>query len=197
MSEAPLFQSAKEKADQEVMVNLLTRLAEEPTVTQRTLAGEMGIAVGMMNNYIKSSISKGYLRAKQVSPRRWAYFVTPKGFAEKSRMVVSHLSSSLTFFRTIRLQLERLFELCAEKDISNIALVGEGDVADMAFLVKQEKMTLELKSLQDDLSSYEAILITDVMNPQGAYDLLKQRYLDSKILTLPALCIARKRVSSV
>lgn len=197
MSEAPLFQSTKEKADQEVMVNLLTRLAEEPTVTQRTLASELGIAVGMMNNYIKSSIGKGYLRAKQVSPRRWAYFVTPKGFAEKSRMVVSHLSSSLTFFRTTRLQLELLFEACLEKGMYDIALVGKGDVADMAFLVKPEEIKLEFKNQDDGLNAYQGILITDVMTPQGTYDALKRHYDDSKILTLPALCIVRKRVSSV
>lgn len=194
----PAFEEARQQTDQEVMVNLLTRLAEDPAATQRGLASELGIALGMMSQYMKSCMRKGYVRTKQVAPRRWAYFVTPAGFAEKSRMVVSHLSHSMGFFRETRIQVEAVFSAFKQHDIKKIALVGPGDVADIAELVAKDfDLSLFMCEKEAEFSVFESALITDVIDPQGTYDVLKQRVEEEKIKTLPILCIARKRINSV
>ncbi len=97
-----VFEEARQHTEREVVVKLLTTLAEKPETTQRDLATKMGISLGMMVSYMKSCVHKGLVRSKQVAPRRWAYFVTPKGFAEKSSMVSGYLYSSMTFFRDTR-----------------------------------------------------------------------------------------------
>jgi predicted transcriptional regulator len=191
----PVFQDAKEQADYSVMVNLLKRLSEDPSTTQRSLAVELGVALGLISRYIKSCMHKGYLRAKQVAPRRWAYFVTSKGFAEKSRMAVHCLSHAMTFFREARTQLEALFLECQKKGFCSIALVGEGDLAEIAKLVSCGLgISVTVMHPNEDLSGFDGILITDLYNAQVVYDDLKEKVEKSELLTIPLLSIAVKRV---
>lgn len=196
-----VFKDARQHTDREVMVRLLTTLAENPESTQRDLATEMGISLGMMVNYMKSCIRKGFIRSKQVAPRRWAYFVTPKGFSEKSRMVSGYLYRAMTFFRDTRAQLEELFSQCQKQGIQKIAMVGTGDVAEIALLVSQGfAIHLELiaheKDCNEKFKNFDAILVTDIENPQGTFDDLKECIAEEKLFSIETLCISRKRINS-
>jgi DNA-binding MarR family transcriptional regulator len=210
-----IFAEARQHTDNTVVTKLLTTLSENPETTQRDLATEMGISLGMVVSYIKSCVRKGLVRAKQVAPRRWAYFVTPQGFAEKSAMVSDYLHRSMAFFRDTRVQLEELFTECASNGINKVAMVGNSDVAEIAKLVAsslaielelvEPAESIEIKNLikrlnQDknfieQLNHFMAILVTDVVDPQGVFDYLKQHISENKLLSIPALCIVRKRVS--
>lgn len=81
------FQDTREQTEQEVMVHLLTEVERNPFFTQRGLARELAVALGFMNQYLKCCITKGWIRASQISPRRITYFLTPEGFKEKGLMV--------------------------------------------------------------------------------------------------------------
>jgi DNA-binding MarR family transcriptional regulator len=78
------FQDTHEQTEQKVMAYLLSEIERNPSFTQRGLAGELNIALGLMNQYLKRCITKGWIRASQVSPRRITYFLTPEGFKEKA-----------------------------------------------------------------------------------------------------------------
>ena len=49
----PTFQNTREQTEQKVMVQLLSEIERNPSFTQRGLAGELGIALGLMNQYLK------------------------------------------------------------------------------------------------------------------------------------------------
>ncbi len=67
--------------------------------SQRHIAAELGIALGLVNAYLKRCIKKGWVKVNQAPARRYAYYLTPQGFTEKSRLTVDYLSSSFPFFR--------------------------------------------------------------------------------------------------
>jgi hypothetical protein len=186
------FQDTRQQTEQKVMVHLLTEIEGNPSFTQRKLASDLGIALGLMNQYLKSCVTKGWVRASQVSPRRISYFLTPEGFKEKSHMVKDYLQRSLSFFRDARIECASLFEECRHKGWHRIALVGAGDLADIAQLVAQGNgLNVCVVDLQADLTAYDAILVTDVLNPQAAYDALKDKVDPNRLLTLYLLHISR------
>ena len=119
------FQDTREQTEQKVMVHLLSEIERNPSITQRGLAGHLGIALGLMNQYLKRSVNKGLLRASQVSPKRITYFLTPEGFKEKSIMVRDYLSRSMSFFRDAKNECEAIFTALSAKKISKIALVAK------------------------------------------------------------------------
>ena len=59
---------------------------ENSQITQRSLASELGIALGLTNAYLKRCVRKGWVKINQAPANRYAYYLTPRGFAEKSRL---------------------------------------------------------------------------------------------------------------
>ena len=173
------------------MVHLLSEIERNPAFTQRGLAGELGIALGLMNQYLKRCVTKGWIRASQVSPRRITYFLTPEGLKEKGHMVKDYLARSLGFFREARTQCEEVFALCHAKGWRRIALVGEGDLADIAQLVASGSgLEVEGVPLRGDLTPYDGVIVTDVLNPQGTYDAVKDKVAPEHVLTLKLLHVS-------
>jgi DNA-binding MarR family transcriptional regulator len=186
------FQDTREQTEQKVMVHLLSEIERNPSFTQRGLASDLNIALGLMNQYLKRCITQGWIRASQVSPRRITYFLTPEGFKEKSHMVKDYLARSMRFFRDAREQCEEVFEHCKSQEWSKIALVGQGDLADIAKLVASgSAFTIDVVSSHADLKKYDAVIVTDVMNPQGTYDTIKHTVEYHRLLTLNLLHISK------
>lgn len=186
------FQDTREQTEQRVMVHLLSEIERNPTFTQRGLAADLGIALGLMNHYLKRCVTKGWIRASQISPKRITYFLTPEGFKEKSHMVTDYLGRSFTFFRDARSQCEAVFADCKMQNWLRVALVGEGDLADIARLVVQGMgIHTQVMDISADFKNFDAVLITDVMNPQGTYEALKDKVDYSRLLVLKLLHISR------
>lgn len=185
------FQEKREEAEQKLVIELLSAIERSPTFTQRGLATEMGIALGLMNQYLKRFVTKGWVRAKQVSPKRVAYFLTPYGMAEKGMMVRDYLARSMAFFKEARVQSEELFQHCLDRKWYEVAVVQQGDLADIVLLVaKGLDIHVKVVSLSDDIDAFDAVIIADVQNPQGVYDILKRRVEPLRLLTLPLLHIS-------
>src|ERR1043165_6487926 len=85
-----------------IMLNLLESVERDGGQTQRRLASELGVALGLVNAYLKRCVKKGLLKVGEAPARRYAYYLTPQGFAEKSRLTVEYLSASFSFFRRAR-----------------------------------------------------------------------------------------------
>ncbi|USO01433.1 MAG: winged helix-turn-helix transcriptional regulator [Alphaproteobacteria bacterium] len=188
----PVFQEIREQTEQKVMVHLLSEIERNPSFTQRGLAGDLNIALGLMNHYLKRCVTKGWIRASQVSPRRITYFLTPDGFKEKSHMVKNYLARSMTFFKEARAQCDEALEHCKSQTWSKIALVGKGDLSDIATLVASGgDFTIEVVSTKGDFQKYDAVIVTDVVNPQGTYDTIKHKVEYHRLLTLNLLHISK------
>ncbi len=187
------FQKVKSQTEKEVMMRLLTSIDEKSEFTQRDLAKELGIALGLMNQYLKRCLVKGWVRGKQVSPKRILYFITPEGMAEKSHMMKDYLSRSFSFFRDAKSQCEEAFNLCLVKKYKHIALFGSGDLADIAKLVGSAKnIHVSCIDAIKTVQNYDVVIITDTQTPQKTYDDLRAQLLQSQIITLPLLQISRR-----
>jgi DNA-binding MarR family transcriptional regulator len=123
-------------------LQLLEALEHEATITQRTLASRLGMALGLTNLYLKRLVRKGYVKCVTVSPNRLVYSLTPKGMARKARLTYEFMKYSLDFYRDARHHLRRsLVHMVAVQ--KRVAIFGTGDAAELVFLLIRE-MNLEL-----------------------------------------------------
>src|SRR5215475_8860129 len=106
---------SKDKAENEILLGVLDLVERDPALTQRSVAKELGIALGLANAYLKRCIHKGLIKVSQVPRRRYAYYLTPQGFSEKSRLTASYLAYSFSFFRKAREQCGELLALAAAR----------------------------------------------------------------------------------
>jgi DNA-binding MarR family transcriptional regulator len=166
---------------------MLDAIENRDHVTQRGLASELGIALGLTNIYLKRCIKKGLVKVRKAPARRYAYYLTAKGFSEKARLTSKFLSRSLSFFRLAREDCADLFAACAAWGVGRVVLVGAGDLCEIAALAAVDS-DVEVVAVFDEESNRErfagvpvvrnleslgeadAVVITDMRDPQAAYE---------------------------
>ena len=121
--------------DERTLLAVLDAIERNSAITQRTVASELNIALGLANSYLKRCVRKGLIKVSTVPARRYAYYLTPHGFAEKSRLTARYLSDSFSFFRQARSQCSEVFATAAARGQKRLVLIGEGELAEIAGLV--------------------------------------------------------------
>lgn len=129
-----MTEPARETGDPQIVLGVLTSIERDSAITQRKLAGDLGIALGLANAYLRRCVRKGLVKMSQVPLNRYAYYLTPQGFAEKSRLTAEYLSVSLNFFRRARGDCALLLRQCTARDWRRVALYGAGELAEIAIL---------------------------------------------------------------
>ena len=122
----------------EVLLGVLTVIERDAYTSQRLISREIGVALGLANAYLKRCARKGLIKIQQVPRRRYAYYLTPQGFAEKARLTGEYLSASLTFFRRARTQISQIVAECTASGRKSIAVAGISDLAEIAILCAQD-----------------------------------------------------------
>ena len=115
-------------------LELITALESDYRLSQAMLAKRLRIAVGLVNILMKRAVKQGLIRMKQVPARRFAYFLTPKGFVEKATLVARYLDSSLNLYRKLRVEYRDIFNALEAKNVREVTLIGDIDIAEIALM---------------------------------------------------------------
>lgn len=181
--------------DTAIMLGVLSAVERDSTITQRNLSNELGIALGLANAYLKRCVRKGLIKVTQAPLNRYGYYLTPTGFAEKSRLTGEYLALSFKFFRDSRRSCTALFGECRARGYQRVALGGAGELAEVAVLSAAEAgididCVIDAQSDQArcagrpvvaglaealaraNAGGIDAIVVTDTTAPQETYDLL-------------------------
>jgi DNA-binding MarR family transcriptional regulator len=124
-----------------IMLGLLETVERDGGQSQRHLALELGIALGLVNAYLKKCIKKGFVKVHDAPARRYVYYLTPKGFTEKSRLTAEFLSSSFNFFRRAKSDCLEVFEETRKRGYASVVLAGRSDLAEIAAICAMETGT--------------------------------------------------------
>ncbi len=130
-------------------LQLLSEISGEEPLSQRELSRRLGIAVGLVNSYLKNLVSKGFVRVKNFPSNRYAYLLTPQGLAEKSRLAYQHLSYFTSLYTVARQDYRDLFRQLEEFGVHEVVFCGVDEVAEVAYLSLRET-GLELVAVMDD-----------------------------------------------
>lgn len=190
------------------MLGLLDSVERNGGQSQRHLASELGIALGLVNAYLKRCMKKGLVKASQAPARRYVYYLTPQGFAEKSRLTVEYLSYSFGFFRQAKADCSALFEVARANGQTRVVLAGKSDLAEIASLCAQES-GVAIVAVVDPLASanrflglplfaafeqveaaFDAVVVTDVTAPISTCEEAVRKFGDDRVL-IPELLRVR------
>ena len=168
------LQADKFDGEERIMLGLLNAVHDNEGLSQRWLASELSIALGLTNTYLRRCIKKGLIKVRQAPANRYAYYLTPHGFTEKTRLTAEYLTQSLGLFRATRNEAARIYQYCLSNDWQRIVLVGDGDLAEIFAMsapegLKQMAIFCESSAKLDNLSGIEGIQhINDIANFDAA-----------------------------
>ena len=112
-------------------LTLFNTVESSSDVNQRQLAQELDVSLGLTNTYFQRVLKKGWLRAKEVKPRSWLYFLTPQGALEKSRLSLSYMHRTLESFRELKTKGDEHLRILSKRGIHGIHLCGENDLTEV------------------------------------------------------------------
>ena len=118
-------------------LRLLEAVHQDSRVTQRGLASQLGIALGLANIYLKRMIHKGFIKCVNVQPNRISYLITPRGITEKARLTYEFMDYSLHLYGEVRQHLRAVLQDCAAAG-RRVAICGRGEAAELAYLSLKE-----------------------------------------------------------
>lgn len=191
-------------------LRVLELVEERDRITQRGVATELEIALGMANALIKRLVHKGYIKVKDAPSRRYKYYITPEGFIEKGRLVSKYIANSFKFFGEVRRDYEMLANQVSANQVSanqvsanqgtGVCCVGTGEVMEIAQMVfaahnievvcvldvladEGEQHFQNFRDIPDEIASQiGCLVITETRRPHKVFEILASTEGDKEIL---------------
>ena len=185
--------------EESLTLEILEAIEARSDVTQRHLARSTGIALGLANSYLRRCVRKGLVKIHQAPANRYLYYLTPNGFAEKSRLTAHYLSGSFAFYRKAGDSCRNAFRRCEQHGWKRVALCGVSDIAEIALLRSLEHdieiagiydpkhaqecfLDRKVVATVDGCEPFDVCLLTDLNDPRAAYDDLLERVSGDRVV---------------
>jgi len=115
-------------------LQLLEEIDNNHSPSQRDLAQKLNISLGLVNSFIKRLATKGYVKITTIPRNRVKYILTPKGFAEKSRLTYEFIQYSFHFYKRALRDIEDLLNDFQKRGVKKVVFYGANDLAEIAFI---------------------------------------------------------------
>ena len=96
--------------DNQDFLNLLRKIKNNPTYSQRELAGELGFSLGKLNYCLRALKTKGLIKINNFrkNPKKinYIYVLTPKGISEKTKLTVNFMKRKMVEYDELKKELD-------------------------------------------------------------------------------------------
>jgi EPS-associated MarR family transcriptional regulator len=96
----------------ELRYKILHLLQQQPQLSQRALARELGLSLGKVNYCVQALMEKGLLKARNFrnsqNKTAYMYYLTPKGVKEKARVTLRFFQKKIAEYEQLKSEIEVL-----------------------------------------------------------------------------------------
>jgi DNA-binding MarR family transcriptional regulator len=118
-------------------LSLLQELEKNPIISQRELSHKFGIALGVTNACLKRMVRRGWIRITSLNHHKIGYFLTPRGFAEKTKLTLHLISWTVQHYSTLKdIIAVKLLEM-QNNGVERIVFYGVSDEMEIAYITLQ------------------------------------------------------------
>jgi EPS-associated MarR family transcriptional regulator len=95
-------------------LNLLRKLTNDSSLTQRKLAAEMGFSLGKLNYCLKELKKKGFIKINNFTQYQnkvnYIYILTPKGIVEKTKLTLEFVKRKMKEYDDIKKEASKIYK---------------------------------------------------------------------------------------
>ena len=96
----------------ETHLKVLRSIEDNPEITQRELAEELGVSLGKVNYCLKALIGRGWVKVNNFknsnNKAAYAYLLTPTGIERKAQITMRFLKRKLSEYEDLKTEIEML-----------------------------------------------------------------------------------------
>ena len=108
----------------ETHYKILNLLQDNPRISQRDLARELGVSLGKANYCLRALIERGWVKARNFqnsdNKMAYAYLLTPKGIEEKARVTVRFLKYKISEYEILKREISIM-----QREVESQTRIGE------------------------------------------------------------------------
>ena len=206
--------SRREEQQAEIRLKVMRLISQNPEMSTRQVADEVGISNGSAYYVLTALVEKGFVKLGNFkkNPRKgqYAYLLTPKGFAEKARLVADYMNTSMGMFRKVRADFADIFSgsVSSGPGEAQFVVVGDLEMAEVALLealrcdidlaavicgktnrgnLGAVKILSNVEHLPKALADNAIFIVADIYHAQAQYDALVERFDRKRVLALQSL----------
>tara|TARA_Y100000590_G_C15448498_1_gene911734 strand:- start:545 stop:859 length:315 start_codon:yes stop_codon:yes gene_type:complete len=94
--------------------NVLRKVNSNPNISQRELASQLNLSLGKVNYCLKSLKNKGLVKIKNFKKSenklRYAYILTPKGIAEKTKITFNFMKKKMQEYDELKSEIKKTYK---------------------------------------------------------------------------------------
>ena len=145
-------------------LKILEKIEEDDMPSQRSLAGELNVSLGLINSFIKRLANKGYFKITNLKPNKVRYILTPAGIAEKTRLTYEFIKYSYQLYSGAQNKLRALFRELESNGCCRIVFYGVNDFAAIAH-VSCRSTNVELVAVIDEQKAGQHFINCNIQAP--------------------------------
>lgn len=111
-----------DKLREDVRFRILRLLEDNPEMSQRELAREVGVSTGGIHYVLTALVGKGMLKLSNFSAsqnkKRYAYELTPQGITEKARLTRRFMIRKMAEYEALKAEIEDIQASLSEQDLA-------------------------------------------------------------------------------
>lgn len=134
---------------------ILDHIEQTPLLTNRKVATKLGVSVKLTHELLGQLVHKGWVHIHKHHSRRWDYFLTPSGIAEKARLAYEFMGFTMQFYREARRRSSEVLLQARKDGATRVAFLGAGELAEIAYLGVQEHKLLLTDVFDDSRAGQE------------------------------------------
>lgn len=116
-------------------LRVLERIESNPHVSQRQLASELGVALGVANACVSTLVRKGLVKIRGESNRSLTYHLTKQGVLHKAALALEWTNNTITDYVTARATVRGQLDALLDRGIARVALLGADEAAELIALI--------------------------------------------------------------
>jgi DNA-binding MarR family transcriptional regulator len=140
---------------EEKITDILNILNSKDSPSQREIAKEAGISLGLVNTLLKKCAKKGLIKIERLNSRNIKYILTPAGIKEKTKKTITYVKKSYQAIKKIEVEVLKLAAR-AEKEDKDLYLYSEepeDEILDLVSLVLRENdLEFEVFTAEEELA---------------------------------------------
>ncbi len=145
-------------------LRLLEEIEQNHSPSQRYLAKQLNVSLGLVNSFVKRLAQKGYFKITTIPKNRVKYILTPKGVAQKTKLTYEYIHYSYQFYKDARTKIREIFEDLARQNTRRVIFYGIGHFAEIAYISLQET-PMKMVAMVDDAKMGERFMGMTVESP--------------------------------
>lgn len=116
-------------------LRVLEQIELNPRVSQRQLASELGVALGVANACVSTLVRKGLVKIRGESNRSLTYHLTKQGVMHKAALAVEWTNNTITDYVTARASVRQQLDALAAQGVGRVVLLGAEEAAELIALI--------------------------------------------------------------